>query len=141
MKWPLMTPAEVHEFGMEVIFEHLQKREGVTVESVNAEVGKDPQIVGKRWGKPAFIHVRTAFYPEKGALTEQEFMRLLAWATKHNATAFFGSVGLACRNYPDKAKVTDEKQWSLPIKNAGFAVAYEGLVIMTTSDKVRLYPK
>jgi hypothetical protein len=138
MKWPLMSPAEVHTFGIEVIFDHLQKKEGVTIEAVNDEVGRDPQIVGMRWGNPAFIFVRTALYPDKGTISDQEFMRLLAWANKHNATAFFASVGLCCRNYSDKSEVADEKVWSLPIKNAGFAVAYEGLLVMTTSDKVRV---
>nr|ART36634.1 C347 [uncultured bacterium] len=138
MKWPLMNAAEVHQFGMEAILDHIQKKEAVIVEAVNDEVGRDPQIVGKRWGKPAFIFVHTALYPDKGALTDQDFMRLLAWATKHSATAFFAGVGLACRNYPDKSEITDETCWSLPIKNGGFAVAYEGLLVMTTSDKVRV---
>jgi hypothetical protein len=138
MKWPLMSPAEVHTFGIELILDHLQKKEGVTVEAVNDEIGRDPQIVGKRWGKPAFIFVRTALYPDKGAISDQEFMRLVAWANKHIATAFFASVGLCCRHYPDKSEVTNEKECSRPIKNAGFVVAYEGLLVMTTSDKVKV---
>lgn len=138
MKWPLMSPAELHTFGIEVIFEHLQENEGVTVETVNDEIGRDPQIVGKRQGKPAFIFVRTALYPDKGAVSDQEFMRLLAWANKHNATAYFASVGLCCTNYPDRSAVTNEKEWSLPIKDAGFAIAYEGLIVMTTANKGRV---
>lgn len=133
-----MTETEVHKFGIEVILDHMQKNEGVTIEAVNDDVGHDPQIFGKRWGKPAFIYVRTAFYPNKGTLSEQDFMRFLSWAKKHNATAFFAGVGLACRKYPDKSEVSNEDHWSLPIKNGGFAVAYEGLLVMTTSDKVRV---
>jgi len=130
-----MNSAEVHAFGIEAILDHLQQKEGVTVENVNSEIGHDPQIVGKRWGLPAFIFVRTALYPNKGALSDQEFMRLLALANKHKAIAFFASVGLCCTHYPDRSDVTDEKEWGVPIRNGGFAVAYEGLLVMTTSDK------
>jgi hypothetical protein len=137
MKWRLMSDEEVHAFGVEAILPYLEK-EGVTIESVNRDSKVNPQIVAQRWGSLAFIFVRTALYPNKGALTESQFAQCLSWAEKHNATAFFASVGLACTNYPDKSPVQDEADVHLPIRGAGFAVAYEGLVVMTTSDRVQL---
>lgn len=138
MKWPLMTADELHAFGIETILPYLEKA-GVTVHSVNVDPRVNPQIVGERWGNPAFIAVRTACYPHKGALTEDDHMRLLNWADQHGATAFFASVGIACVAYPDKSEVTDEAHMRLPIRNAGFAVAYEGLVVVTTSDRVQVW--
>jgi hypothetical protein len=135
MKWPLMSDEEVHVFGLEAIVPYLEK-EGVAIESVNRDIGIDPQIVAQRWGSPAFIFVRTALYPNKGALTEAQFMQCLSWAEKYRATAFFASVGLACMNYPDKSPIKNDADMRLPIRNGGFAVAFEGLVIMATSDRV-----
>jgi hypothetical protein len=48
MKWPLMSDEELHAFGIDVILPDLVK-EGVTVEEVNRDLGRNPQIVGKRW--------------------------------------------------------------------------------------------
>lgn len=137
MKWPLMTDEELHEFGIDAILPHLEK-EGVTIESVSKDIKMNPQIVGKRRGSLAFIYVRTACYPNKGNLTPDEFGKLLAWADKHRATAFFASVGIACTNYPDKSEVTTDEGMRLPIRHGGFAIAYTGLVVMTTSDRVQL---
>ena len=137
MKWPLMTAAEVHAFGIEAILPYVQK-EGVAVESVNANPAQGPQIVGQRWGSLAFIMVKTACYPHKGQLTPGEFNHWLAWADRHGATAFFASVGITCVVYPDQSDVRDEQEQSLPIRHAGFNIAYEGLVVMTTSNRVTI---
>jgi len=139
MKWPLMTPQELHVFGIEAILPYLEK-EGVAIESVNPDPSKSPQIVGRRWGSLAFITVRTACYPGKGELTPEEFATLLDWAERHGATAFFASVGVACVAYPDRSEVRVAADMSLPIRNGGFNVAYAGLVVMTTSDRVRVWP-
>lgn len=138
MEWPLMTYEELQAFGVELILPYLQK-EGVNVETINPDPKTNPQIVGKRWGSLAFIAVRTACYPEKGELTQQEHLQSLNWADQHGATAFFASVGIACVAYPDRSPVTNDADMRLPIRNAGFNVAYEGLVIITTSDRVQVW--
>lgn len=135
MKWELMTEREIHEFGIQTIIPYLEK-EGVTVEKVNPNPELNPQIIGQRWGKPTIIAVRTACYPNKGQLTMNEHMQLMHWADKHGAIPFFASVGIACASYPDKTPAI-ENDMSLPIRNGGFYIAYEGLVVVTTSDRVR----
>jgi hypothetical protein len=134
-----MTKEELHEFGIELILPYLET-EGVTVESVNPNIKSNPQIVGKRWGTLAFIAVRTACFPSKGELSSDEHLRMLDWADRHGATAFFASVGIACGCYPDKSPVTESAHVGLPIRDAGFHVAYPGLVIITTSDRVHPPP-
>jgi len=139
MNWPQMTTEELHKFGIELILPYLEK-EGVTIEAVNPDIKINPQIVGRRWDKIAFITVRTACYPAKGELTSEEHFQILDWADKQGATTFFASVGIACVSYPDKSPVTTDADMRLPIRDAGFNVAYPGLVIMTTSDRVRIQP-
>jgi len=133
--WALMNAEEIHAFGIDAILLYVQK-EGVTIQAVNRDPAKDTQIIGERWGSAAVIYVRTALYPGKGEQTQEEFFLGLKWATEHQATAFFASVGLACINYPDRSPVTNEEDMKLAIRYAGYAVAFEGLLVMTTSDRV-----
>lgn len=139
MNWPLMTNEDLHTFGIELILPYLEK-EGVTIESVNPDIKSNPQIVGRRWGGLVFIAVRTACYPSKGELTSEEHLQILDYADKRGATAFFASVGIACVSYPDRSPVITDADMRLPIREAGFNVAYPGLVIMTTSDRVQVWP-
>jgi hypothetical protein len=137
MEWVLMDAEELHTFGIKIILPYIEK-EGVVIEGVNLDPSINPQIEGRRWDSLAFVFVRTACYPNKGTLSEEQFLQCLKWAEKHRATAFFASVGLACTNYPDKSPVTSDADMRLPIRNAGFVVAYEGLKIMNTSDHIQL---
>jgi hypothetical protein len=138
MEWPLMTEEELHKFGVEAIHPYIEK-EGVTIESVNTNLKMNPQIVGKRWGSVAHIAVRTASYPKKGSLTSAEAERIIAWADRQGATAFFAGVGVLCSSYPDKSPVCDENHHSLPIRHGGFIIDYEGLLVLTMSDRVRVW--
>lgn len=137
MHWPLMTAAEVHAFGIESILPYL-KEEGVAIEAVNTNPAVGPQVVGKRGNSLAYIYVRTACFPSKGELSEAEFSHSLAWAESHGANAFFASVGIMCANYPDRSTVKNARDHALPIKNGGFHVSYAGMLVMTTSDRVRV---
>jgi hypothetical protein len=137
MKWPLMSDEELHIFGIDIILPFL-KNEGVTVEAVNRDPKLTPQIIGQRWGSLAYIYVRTAMLPNMGSLTEAQFMHGLDWAESNHATAFFASVGLLCTDYPDKSPVIDEDDKLLPIRNGGFMANYKGLVVMMTTNRVRV---
>jgi hypothetical protein len=122
-----MTQAEVHQFGIESIVPYVQK-EGITIESVNVEFGRDPQIVGTFQGSRVFVIVRTAMYPNKGELAASMVKLFGEWAEQHRALPLFASVGLACMNYPDRTAVKDQTVMQQPIKNGGFAVSFQGLV-------------
>lgn len=137
MKWPLMSDEELHAFGIDIILPFL-KKEGVTVETVNRDPKLTPQIIGQRWGSLAYIYVRTAMLPSMGSLTEAQFIHGLGWANSHRATAFFASVGLICTDFPDKSPVTNDADSRLPIRHGGFMANYKGLVVMMTSDRVRV---
>lgn len=138
MTWPLMTREEMHEFGVRAILPYLEK-EGFAVELVNDDLSKEPQIAGTRWGKPAFISVRTECYPAKGTMTEHEHFEIVDWANSKRGTAFFASVGIMCTAYPDGSEVLKDEDMRLPIRHGAFWVSYEGLLVMTTSDRVRIW--
>jgi hypothetical protein len=127
--WPLMNAEEVHAFGIQVILPFLEK-EGLAIHSVNPDPRTSPQVVGQRGGSLAFVFVRTALYPNKGVLTEAQRLQCWDWAVKHRATAYFASVGFACAKYPDKSPVTNDADAQRPIRGAGFAVDYKGLVVI-----------
>jgi hypothetical protein len=131
-KHELMTESEIHDFGVETVFGYL-KKEGYTIEAVNTDLSKNPQIVAKKDDDLCFISVRTACYPKKGEIaTEAEFFSILDGAQKHKAIPYFAAVGLC---YAD---AKDEKEAGMPFKGAGFHISFDGLLIMTTSDKVKI---
>lgn len=133
-----MTQDELHAFGIDLIIPYIQN-EGVNIESVNLDPKINPQIVGRRWNSLAHIVVRTSCFPKKGELTSDEFEHILDWADKKGAIAFFASVGIACVAYPDKSPVSNESEMGLPVRNAGFNVAYEGLLMLTRSNRVQVW--
>ena len=126
-----MTPEEIHQFGIEIVHGQLIK-DGYEIKGVYTEVGKNPQIVAEKDDRLAFIAVRTACYPEKGQLEEGVHFKMIEHAAHFKAIPYFASVGIAA------AEAKTEVERSIPIKGAGFHVAYEGLLVMTTSDRVRV---
>lgn len=60
-------------------------------------------------------------------------MQLIGYAKANNGTSYLASVGIC------NADAKSEEEASLSIKNGGFHIAYEGLQIITTSDKVKVY--
>jgi hypothetical protein len=120
----LMTIDDIHDFGVEVVFNQL-KKEGYEILSVNTKVGINPQIVAKKGNELAFIVVRTACYPGKGQLEEFIRFQMIEHAREQVATPYFASVGIANAN----AETDDEM--SVPVKGAGFYVAYEGIELIT----------
>jgi hypothetical protein len=122
-----MSEAEIHDFGVEVVFTQL-KKEGVEIKAVNADLEANPQIVAVINNHLAFIAVRTACYPEKGVLQKSEHSKLLQHADSQTAIPYFASVGIA------NAEAKTDQEMSIPIKGAGFHVAYNGLETITEFD-------
>jgi hypothetical protein len=127
-----MTMQEIHDFGIEIVFNQL-KKEGYEIQNVNTEFGVNPQIVGKKGNQLAFVAVRTACYPGKGQLEKPVHFQMIEHADKNSAIPYFASVGIA------NADATTEKEMAIPVKGAGFHVAYEGMVIITRSDRVKIW--
>lgn len=123
-----MSDEEIHDFGAEVVFTQL-KKDGVEIKAVNTDLETNPQIVAMINNHLAFIAVRTACYPEKGVLQKSEHSKkLLQHADNQNAIPYFASVGIA------NAEAKTDSEMGIPIKGAGFHIAYNGLETITEFD-------
>ena len=129
----IMSDTDIFDFGVEVVFNQM-KKEGYEIQSVNRQVGQNPQIIAKKNDHLAFVAVRTACYPKKGKLENNIHFQMIEHAKKHNAIPYFASVGIC------NADGKSEKQMGTPVKGAGFHIAYDGLFVITTSDRVKTVP-
>ena len=119
----LMTKAEIHDFGVEVVFSYM-KREAHEIVAVNTDVLVNPQIVAKKNGQLEFVIVRTACYPTKGIVEPEVRAQCIEQAKKAGAVCYFASVGIA------NASGTNDAEMGLPIKGAGYHVAFNGIELL-----------
>lgn len=127
----LMAPEEIHDFGVDIVFAHMKKK-GYKFESVNKRLGMDPQIVSRTPdGRLVFVYVRTASYPGKGQLEEAIHSRMIDHANKFRALPYFASVGIA------NADTTDDAEMRIPVRGAGYHIAFEDLLLISPSDRVK----
>ena len=122
-----MTEADIHAFGIEIVFKQLEK-DGWVIESadVEADITSEPQIVAAKDGERAFFVVRTAMFPGRGRFDEGQgaFDTLVRHAIVHGASCYFASVGIA-----NSQGETDD-QMGLPVKGVAYNVQFDGLVRM-----------
>ena len=123
----LMTPQDIHAFGVEIVYKQLEK-DGWMIESADvlADLHSEPQIVANKDGELAFFIVRTGMHPGRGRFDEGQdaFNHLVRHAMAHGASCYYASVGIA--NSEGK---TDEEM-SVPVKGVGYNVQFDGLVRM-----------
>lgn len=123
----LMTPQDIHAFGVEIVYKQLEK-DGWVIESADvlADLHSEPQIVANKDGELAFFIVRTGMHPGRGRFDEGQdaFNHLVRHAKAHGASCYYASVGIA--NSEGK---TDEEM-SVPVKGVGYNVQFDGLVRM-----------
>ncbi len=123
----LMTEADVHAFGIEIVFKQLET-DGWAIDSADMHADKrsEPQIVARKNGELAFFVVRTAVYPNRGRFEEGQklFERLVRHAQAHAASCYFASVGIA------NAEGTTEDQMAMAIRGVGYNIQFDGLIKM-----------
>lgn len=126
-KRELMTSADIHAFGIEIVFKQLEK-DGWMINSadVSADVRTEPQITAKKDGELAFFVIRTAMHPGRGRFDEGQaaFETLVRHASEHGASCYFASVGIA------NSEGRTEAEMSEPVKGIAYNVEFDGLVKM-----------
>ncbi len=128
-----MTREEIHDFGVQIVSEEMT-RNGFEILGANPSLSVTPQIVARKNGRLCFVVVRTDLYPNKGALAdEREVRHNLEHAERHNATCYFAGVGICNAAATD---ASDKEAMGTPVRDGGFYVAFDGLKIMTTIDRV-----
>ena len=122
----LMTEADVHAFGVEIVCGQLE--EGgwkIELADVIADRETQPQIVAHKDGEIGFFVVRTAMHPGRGRIEGEEvFQTQVHRAAAHGASCYFASVGIA------NSEGKTEEEMSVPIKGVAYHVAFDGLVKM-----------
>lgn len=120
-----MKDYEIHEFGIHIVEKDL-RREGFQILSVNYQINIDPQIIARKNERLFHILVRTSCYPRKGKIEDPEIANsALLRARISGADCYFASIGIA------NANGTTDLEMSIPVRGAGFYIAYEGLVQLT----------
>jgi hydroxymethylpyrimidine/phosphomethylpyrimidine kinase len=129
----LMTAADIHAFGIEIVCKQLIK-DGWSIDSadVEANIMVHPQIIAVKDGELAFFVVRTAMYPGRGRFDEGQevFDRLVQHAHAHGASCYFASVGLA------NSTGGSDAEMSVPAKGVAYHVQFEGLIKMELQSEV-----
>ena len=128
-----MTPADIHAFGIEIVFNQLEKDEWI-IESADAlaDLSSEPQIVASKLGERAFFIVRTDVYPKRGRFEEGNdiYETLVRHAKAHGASCYFASVGIA------NSEGKTEEAMSVPVKGVAYNVEFNGLVQMELPEKI-----
>ncbi len=123
----MMTAADIHAFGVEIVFKQLEKDGWVIqIADTEADLGSEPQIIAEKDGELAFFIVRAGMYPGRGRFEEGKaaYETLVRHALEHGASCYFASVGLANSN------AATEKEMSLPVKGVAYNVQFDGLIRM-----------
>ena len=70
-KRELMTKADIHAFGVEIVYKQLEKDDW-TIRSadVEADLSNEPQIIAEKEGELAFFVIRTDIHPGRGRFEE-----------------------------------------------------------------------
>lgn len=126
----LMTPQDIHAFGVEIVYKQLQEG-GWTLESADvfADPATQPQIVGHKDGETGFFVVRTDLYPKRGRIEGEEvFQTLVSHAMAHGASCYFASVSIA------NSEGKTQEEMAVPVKGVAYHVAFDGLVKMALAE-------
>lgn len=128
----IMTKEEIHAFGIDVVVKYM-KNEGYEIIDFNNNLNQFPQIIAKQGTNMIFVIVATDCYPNNGRIDEKLHFRVLDHSQKQNALAYFASVGIC------NADGNNEQEMGIPYRGNGFYVNFRGLLLMTSSDKVKFF--
>ena len=126
-KRELMTKADIHAFGVEIVYKQLEKDDW-TIRSadVEADLSAEPQIIADKDGELAFFVIRTDIHPGRGKFEEgqEAFNRLVKYAKENGASCYFASVGIA------NSEGESDEEMSTPVKGVAYHVQFDGLIRM-----------
>ena len=71
MVFELMNTQEIHEFGLQVLLQHLTEK-GFEIEFAQHNKSEIPHVVAKQGEQLIFILVATDVYPNKGTIADSD---------------------------------------------------------------------
>ncbi len=123
----ILNLEELHFLGIKVVYKELVDK-GYEVLNVRKELDINPQILAKKNDAFHMIVVKTAYYPDMGILLPETILQVSKLATKHQATCWYASVGIANAN-----GLTDEEM-SRPVKGGEYYINFKGLIPFPTNN-------
>lgn len=130
MSSELMNTQEIHEFGLQMLVQHLTEK-GYEVEFAQPNKNEIPHIVAKQGEQLIFILAATDVYPHKGVITDAEKQALLEHAQAFNAQSACAYLGIA---NADGVAVKDKALCAKAFKNAQFYTDFSGLEFIHFED-------
>ena len=120
MAFELMNTQEIHEFGLQVLLQHLTEK-GFEIEF--AQPNKGEQLI--------FILVATDVYPNKGTIADSDKQALLEHAQTFAAQSACAYLGIA---NADGVVNKDKELCAKAFKNAQFYTDFSGLEFIHFED-------
>ncbi len=130
MSSELMNTQEIHEFGLQMLLQHLTEK-GYEVDFAQPSKNEIPHVVAKQGEQLIFILAATDVYPHKGAITDAEKQALLEHAQAFNAQSACAYLGIA---NADGVAVKDKELCAKAFKNAQFYTDFSGLEFIHFED-------
>lgn len=128
----LMTPRQVHDFGIQITQKSLEP-EGWVIDTYNDDPGTCPQLRVSRNGQRAWVIVRTAIYPETPTFdNEYDKLYLLTMAKNEECACFYSPVQI-------RSLVEDEAEGGLAYLDAQFTASWDFAPMTTTLTDVILF--
>ena len=126
----LMTEAEIHNFGLQLIQEFLEKK-GFTIELIQPDKNTLPHIIAKKEEQLTFVLVATDVYPKKGVLTDRDKAAVLDHAKQFNAQTACASIGIVNAEGVEKK---DKRLMGKAYGDASFMADFSGLEFIQFED-------
>ena len=126
----LMTEAEIHNFGLQLIQEFLEKK-GFTIELIQPDKNTLPHIIAKKEEQLTFVLVATDVYPKKGVLTDRDKAAVLDHAKQFNAQTACASIGIVNAEGVEKK---DKRLMGKAYGDAPFMADFSGLEFIQFED-------
>lgn len=124
------SPQQLHRWGIEAAITQLGK-DGFAIRATNMDMTKVPHIIATQKAIGLlFITVQTVYGADpKSAPSSDDYNALMEHAKRHKGTPYLATIRIT--NSPISG--------STPIRQRPFHASYEGMGILTTSDRVRVW--
>lgn len=130
MSFELMNAQEIHEFGLQVLLQHLTEK-GYEIELAQPNKSEIPHIVARQENKLVFILAATDVYPNKGSIADTDKQALLEHAQTFAAQSACAYLGIA---NADGVVNKDKELCAKAFRNAQFYTDFSGLEFIHFED-------
>ncbi len=126
----LMTEAEIHNFGLQLVQDFMEKK-GFEIELIQPQKDTLPHIIAKQGEQLTFVIVATDVYPKKGTIADKDKAALLDHAKQFNAQTACAYIGIVNAEGVEKK---DKRLMGKAYADARFMADFGGLEFIQFED-------